>query len=117
VAEEFQVPDFDPTLCQVAWAEDHVVGMVWPHVGQEVGVIRQVAVRKAWQRRGIARALMVYALQAVHDRGVPQVRLATDAANGLGARSLYESLGFREVKQHIFYRKSFAGATTSGSVD
>ena len=34
-----------------------------------------------------------------------QVRLATDAADGCGARSLYEGFGFREMKQHIFYRK------------
>ena len=61
--------------------------------------------RKAWQRRGIARALMVAALQGLYDRGIMQVRLVTDAADGRGARSLYESFGFREAKQHIVYRK------------
>ncbi len=61
--------------------------------------------RPTWQRRGIARALIAVALQGLYDRGMTQVRLATDAADGRGARSLYEGFGFREMKQHIFYRK------------
>lgn len=32
----------------------------------------------------------------------------TDADNGQGARSLYEQLGFHELKQHIFCRKPIA---------
>ncbi|HEY7349271.1 MAG TPA: GNAT family N-acetyltransferase [Ktedonobacterales bacterium] len=108
LAEEIHISGFDPTLCQVAWATDQVVGLVWCHIRKGVGVIAEVAVRKAWKRRGIARALMVYGLEALREKGITQVRLFTDAANEQGARSLYESLGFREVKQHILYRKSLA---------
>jgi ribosomal protein S18 acetylase RimI-like enzyme len=50
---------------------------------------------------------MIEALNALHTRGMAQVRLFTDADDGQGARSLYERVGFREVKQHIFYRKPF----------
>ncbi len=106
LAEEIQVSGFDPALCQVAWADNQVVGLVWCHIRKGVGVIAEVAVRKAWKRRGIARALMIDGLEALRARGITQVRLFTDAANGQGARSLYESLGFREVKQHVLYRKS-----------
>jgi mycothiol synthase len=108
LAEEIQVSGFDPTLCQVAWVDDQVVGLVWCHIRKGVGVIREVAVRKGWKRRGIARALTIYALEALRAKGMTQVRLFTDAANEQGARSLYESLGFREVKQHILYRKPLA---------
>lgn len=45
------------------------------------------------------------ALNILYEHGILQARLFTDADNGQGARNLYESLGFREVKQHIFYRK------------
>ncbi len=96
---------FDPSLCQVAWANDLVVGLVWVNIRRSVGIIEQVATRKAWQGRGIARILLMRSLNALCERGIQQVRLFTDADNGQGARGLYESLGFREVKQHIFYRK------------
>jgi mycothiol synthase len=107
IADNIDVPSFDRTLCSIAWSEDHVVGFVFARIRKGVGTIPEVAVRKAWQRRGIARSLMTQTLNALHERGLPQVRLFTDADNGQGARSLYEQLGFREVKQHIFYRKPF----------
>jgi ribosomal protein S18 acetylase RimI-like enzyme len=50
------------------------------------------------------------ALQQLRERGIEHARLYTDADDGQGARSLYESLGFREVKQHIFYRKRLSDA-------
>jgi GNAT superfamily N-acetyltransferase len=65
LAEQIQISGFDPTLCQVAWADDQVVGLIWCHIRKGVGVIREVAVRKAWKRRGIARALMAYGLEAL----------------------------------------------------
>lgn len=128
VADNFAVPSFDPALCQIAWADDQVVGLVLARVRKGVGfhnlrsslvealarvrkgvgVIPEVAVRRAWQRHGIARSLMVYALNALYDDRITQVRIATDADDGQGARSLYERLGFRERKQHIFYRKPFS---------
>jgi GNAT superfamily N-acetyltransferase len=105
--DEMSGPTFDPALYQVAWAGDEVAGLVFARIQRGVGVIPQVAVRKAWQRRGIGRALMIAALRALYDRGMSQVRIVTVADDTYGARSLYESLGFREFKQHIFYRKPF----------
>lgn len=105
VADYLHEPGFDPALCKVAWADDQLVGFVLARIGRGVGTIAEVAVHRAWQRRGIARGLMLAALNAVHERGCTQARLFTDADDGQGARSLYERLGFREVKQHIFYRK------------
>ncbi len=105
VADNVDGPGCDPTLYRIAWAGDQVVGLVFARVQRGVGMIPEVAVRKAWQRHGIARCLMMSALQALQDCGITQARLFTDAADGQGARSLYEGLGFRDVKQHIFYRK------------
>lgn len=70
-----------------------------------VGLFPEVATRKRWQRLGIQKALMVCGLSALRARGVEHARLFTDADDGQGARSLYERLGFREVKQHLLYRK------------
>lgn len=112
LAENVQQPSFDPTLWHIAWNGDQVVGLVISRISGEVGHIAEVEVRRVWQRRGIARSLLQSALSTFNERGITEVRLYTDAANGQGARSLYESLGFREVKQHIFYRKLL---TTEGT--
>ncbi len=108
LAENVDHPSFDPGLWHIAWFEDQVVGMVISRVSGKVGHIAEVEVRRTWQRRGIARSLLQSALATFNQRGITEVRLYTDAANGHGARGLYESLGFRETKQHIFYRKLLA---------
>jgi mycothiol synthase len=71
--------------------------------------------RLTLQRRGIGRSLMLDALQALRGRGIGQARLYTDADDGQGARSLYESLGFRELKQHKFYRKPLFVGVANGA--
>ncbi len=108
LAENVNHSSFDPELWHIAWYEEQVVGLVLSRVSGEVGHIAEVEVRRAWQRRGIARSLLQSALATFKERGVTEARLYTDAANGQGARSLYESLGFEEKKQHIFYRKVLA---------
>ncbi|HWV23867.1 MAG TPA: GNAT family N-acetyltransferase [Thermomicrobiales bacterium] len=82
-----------------------VAGLVVSQQRNGVGVIHEVVVRKAYRRRGIASALLIDSLNALIDAGVTQNRLFTDADNGSGARSLYESLGFREVKRHFLCRR------------
>lgn len=99
------LPSFTPILCHIAWSHNQVVGLALSRISMGIGTISEVAVRKEWQRRGVARALLSQTLNALHEQRILQVRLFTDAANGQGARGLYEQFGFREVKQHIFYRK------------
>jgi ribosomal protein S18 acetylase RimI-like enzyme len=117
LAEQVEVSAYDPALWQVAWVDGTAVGVVIGQIDheQEVGHIAEVAVRPAWQRRRIARALLQRAMQAMGSRGVTHVRLYTDADDGQGARSLYESVGFRERKQHLLYRRPLASAAASGS--
>lgn len=97
----------DTALYRVAWSGEQAVGIVLCHLRNGVGTVDNVEVRKAFQRRGIARALLTEALQNLAARGIQTARLFTAANDREGARSLYESLGFREVKQHYFYRKTF----------
>lgn len=107
VAENLTFAGFDPALCSVAWADNQIVGFVLSRIQKGVGVIAEVAVRQQWQRQGIARSLLLHTLNALAQQGMHQVRLFTNAANEQGARTLYEQVGFREVKQHILYRKPF----------
>lgn len=108
VEDNMAGPSFDPSLCHVAWSDDAVVGFVLARIHKGVGMISEVAVHPRWQRRGIARSLMIFALNALCGHRMKQVRLFTNADKEQGARKLYESFGFCEVKQHIFYRKPFS---------
>jgi ribosomal protein S18 acetylase RimI-like enzyme len=58
--------------------------------------INEVGTRDAWQRRGIATALMQRALDWARRRGCEGVWLGTEADN-LPAQALYRSLGADEV--------------------
>jgi len=64
-------------------------------------------VRQAWQRQGIARALLLRCLHGFAVTCITQARLYVDAAN-VGARELYERIGFRALKDHSRYQKPLA---------
>jgi ribosomal protein S18 acetylase RimI-like enzyme len=96
----------DASLYKVGWSGDIAVGIVLCDIRNGVGTIEEVEVRRAFQRRGIARALLTMALMTLAERGIRSARLYTAANDREGARTLYESLGFQEVKQHYFYRKT-----------
>ncbi len=103
--ENVDVRSFDPALWQIAWDGPRVAGLVLAELHDGVGVVAQVATRRAYRRRGIARALLVRALRALEARSPEQIRIYTDAEDGQGARRLYESAGFRALKEHRLYRK------------
>ena len=108
-------PRTDPSLWQVAWAGEEVAGSVLPAIypednaasGVERGWLDHISVRRPWRRRGVARALIVAALQELRARGMERASLGVDTANPTGALGLYEGLGFRAVRRRIAYRKSF----------
>ena len=107
VADNFEGDGFDPRLCHIAWAGNEVVGYVLGRTQRGIGLVAEVGVRRAWQRQRIGTALMTSALEAFRLAGVARARLFTDADDGLGARTLYERLGFREAKQHLLFRQEF----------
>lgn len=53
----------------------------------------RLGVRTDWQRKGVARALMLYAMEHVKSCGADGVRLIADKSN-VAALALYASLGF-----------------------
>ncbi len=110
-------PNFDPSLWCVAWEGDEVVGMVLNFIdakenlafGRKRGYTENIAVRRPWRRRGIARALIAASLRLLKERGMEEAALGVDTQNPSGALQLYESLGYRAVKQFITYRKRMRG--------
>jgi ribosomal protein S18 acetylase RimI-like enzyme len=105
LVEYVRAPDFDPTLWRVAWDGEEVAGLVLCALRDGVGEVAQVAVRRSWRRRGIARALLLRGLGALRRHDARQIRLYTDAENGQGAKILHESAGFVTLNEHRLYRK------------
>ncbi len=97
------------------------MGMVWVEGGQLVGnvsiypahlprdggegwVIANVGVHPNFQRRGIAKRLMVAALEAIHARGGKLVLLQVDYDN-TAALDLYRGLGFVTERPFTTYKR------------
>jgi mycothiol synthase len=99
-------PRQDPTLWQIAWAGQLVVGEVLPLIEKGRALMYDISVRPAWRRQGLARALLTRALWDLHERGVDVIRLNTVAEFRTRARDLYHGVGFRVLKEFPRYRKS-----------
>lgn len=99
-------PHFDPELWQVAWHDDEIAGVALCEItARGVGEISDLSVRPAWRGYGLARALLIHAVHALKSRGLEHIRIFTDADDPFGARSLYESIGFRVLTEYLRYRK------------
>jgi mycothiol synthase len=94
----------DHTLWQVAWDGNQIAGQVIEKGRAEVF---EVSVRPSWRRRGLARGLLLRALHGLRARGVDVIRLHTNSDFRTRARDLYQSVGFRVLKEFPRYRKSF----------
>lgn len=112
-------PTFQPQLWQIAWDIEtgQVAGQVKPYIdaannamfGRQRGWTEFISVGRPWRRRGIARALVVRALQAQRDAGMTESALGVDSENAYGAVRLYGQCGFRVVERNCVYRKGTGG--------
>jgi len=106
-------PRRDLSLWVVAWEGDELVGQVLNRISREAnaelgmrqGWVSSVGVRRAWRRRGIARALVAESLRVLRDAGMTSAGLGVDAENAHGALGVYEASGFRVVRTDRVYRK------------
>lgn len=102
-----------PQVSVVAWAGDEVVGAClndfsptrFEQAGTREGWVSSLGVRPAWRGRGIATRILTWTLHQALARGLEAVALDVDAENPLGARRLYERVGFREAERFHVYRK------------
>jgi len=96
----------DPSLWQVIWVGDAIAGLaICERAEDNVGHIVQLGVRESWRRRSLGRALVMLALNTLQRRECSQARVCTDADGLFGAGRLYETVGFRRIKEFRRYSK------------
>lgn len=106
-------PEFEPSLFLVAFDGDEIAGavlnVIYAEENAELGIRRgwldSVFTRRAWRRRGLARALIVRSLHLLRERGMEIAALGVDADNPSGALGLYESAGFAVTERMIAWRR------------
>jgi GNAT superfamily N-acetyltransferase len=115
--EFFQVfqklPIFDPSIWQIAWHENTVVGTVMNYINEQEnkeynrkrGYVEGISVQRPWRGKGIAKALIARSLKLLKDRGMTEAALGVDAENPSGAVHLYQKTGFKVHKKSATYRK------------
>ena len=100
---EIERPSRKPEWIFVAVAGDDVVGYASLEGYGDVAVHGLTAVRRAWRRRGVARALKLSELRAAQAAGVRRVLTESEERNE-PMRRLNESLGFRSIAGMIVYQ-------------
>jgi GNAT superfamily N-acetyltransferase len=76
-------------------------------MGYQRGWLSSVFTRRAWRRRGLARALIGRSLALHRERGMTTAALGVDAENPSGALGLYEGMGFAVNYRSIAWRRDF----------
>jgi ribosomal protein S18 acetylase RimI-like enzyme len=91
---------FDPSLYLVALAGDEVVGASLSQpMGEDYGMVRQLAVAPSQRGRGVGMALLHECFRRHAARGFPATVLGVDAGNPTGALDLYEKAGMTVHEQ------------------
>jgi len=80
----------------VACSGTQVVGFAIMYFGDDHAHLNLLAVRPAWQRRGIGRSLLAWQEDSARAAGISAIHLEVRASNAPGRR-FYRALGFQEV--------------------
>ena len=107
-------PNFQPELWQVAWevSSGKVVASVMTYINhaenKQMGILRGftegISTVPAWQRRGVAKALIARSLKALRQVGMTESALVCSGEKPDNLK-LYAHCGFREVKRDTVYEK------------
>lgn len=103
-------PRADPGLWLLACEGDEVAGVAIDSLTGGRGVIERLAVRSAWQGRGVGGALLRAAFAVLRRRGASRAVLAVELDVAVEALDLYRRAGMTEVRRIEFYEKRIAPA-------
>jgi ribosomal protein S18 acetylase RimI-like enzyme len=108
---------FRPDLTPVVLDGDEVVAFSLNRVSEEenarqgytAGWVGSLGTRRAWRKRGLASALLVWSMRAFQAEGLAYAVLGVDAENPTGALGLYERLGFVSERRINVYERAVTG--------
>ncbi len=107
-------PDYRPDLDLVAVAADGTLASccfcgIYPgdnvRTGRQEGWVGILGTRRGFRRIGLARAMLLSGLHQLKAAGMDTAKIGVDADNPLGARQLYESVGFQKLHTKPVYAK------------
>ncbi|MCP4540755.1 MAG: GNAT family N-acetyltransferase [Chloroflexi bacterium] len=102
-------PTVDESLWFVAMDGDEIVGFSLclgiVAEGPDVGHVAELAVRRAWRRRGIALAMLQHSFGELYGRGKTVVTLGVDGQSLTGATALYERAGMHVRRRALCFEK------------
>lgn len=121
IRHDLAQPWFDAQLLVLSETEGQAMGYVWSWVNPEERApseaacahIGDLGVRAAYRQRGLGRALLMRALADLKARGMSAAELEVDGPN-TNARHLYESVGFKQHVELLWYRKQVRLAGCAG---
>jgi len=100
----FEVMDNTAARCWVAELDNHLIGMLILWMIVDEAHIATVATHPDYRRQGIARQLLVDALNSAYEEGAKSALLEVRAGN-LAALKMYQAFGFEEVGRRERYYK------------
>ncbi len=101
----------DTDISRIAWHGNEVAGLYLCKVTRGSGDVANVAVRHAYRRQGLARALMNHCLYAMREKGLVTSRVYTSIGAdrnepATGPYLMYQRFGFCPIACHNRYRKT-----------
>jgi mycothiol synthase len=75
-------------------------------VGRQEAWVAWLFTSPDFQRRGLARAMLLHSLAQLKALGMEIAKIGVDSENTFGARQLYESVGFKHLYTNIAYVKN-----------
>ena len=96
--------DFDPSLTFMAFDGHEVAGVV-VNRHRDIAWVGQLAVRRAWRKRGLGLALLLHSFNEFYERGDRAVGLGVDSQSLTGAPRLYEKAGMHVTRRYNTYQK------------
>jgi ribosomal protein S18 acetylase RimI-like enzyme len=112
--QQMEHPTFRPELWKVAWDGDQFASVIHNFIDENEnkeyhrkrGYTEGICTRRPWRKMGLARSLLVQSMRMFKEMGMSETALSVDSENLSGAFRLYESVGYRKVKQQTIYRKA-----------
>ena len=104
-----EAADLDPTLWFLAVDGDEIAGVAICSASSprdaETAVVKELAVRRPWRKRGLGLALLHTAFRTFAERGIPRAELGVDSESLTGATRLYARAGMTPAYSWEFWAK------------